>query len=628
MSYLVLARKWRPKMFKELVGQEILSQTLRNAVTYNRVAQAFLFCGSRGTGKTSCARILAKALACQNPTEGEPCGVCKNCQIIEQGGSADIIEIDAASNRGIENIRKIREDLAYLPIQNKFKVFIIDEAHMLTVESFNALLKSLEEPPAHVKFILATTEPQKIPQTIQSRCQRYEFHNIDTEKIATHLVYIAQQEGMEISNSNLKKIAKNAAGAMREALTSLDMLLAFCGKQIKDEDLSQILEMTESKDLEELLSAIIEQDITAALIFFKNLCNKGIPLQIILSDFLLLVHKISLLKSCPQSNTNEPIQSDTLQKKLELTPLSKLQQYFQILLEVEQQGKTSQFPMLCIEMGIIKMCSVESLARVQDILHQLEKNTINYEPIQSQNFSREVQKAVKTSTVTEQTASVSEPAAEQTVSVSEPTAEQTVSVSEPTTEPTAEQTVSVSEPTTELTPESMPASNFMPDATVQQINKKIEPTNPADWQNQNPQTTKMTAPIKNLNFENYKKFVAELKNQYPSSYKIKQLQQLQLQKIIDKKLILASDESLSFWTNEYQIELENYLERFFGEKIEVSLLLNEPEEKIEPEKIEPEKTEPEKIEPEKIEPEKTETEKTEKLSEDIVVRTAQEIFKA
>ena len=148
MSYLVLARKWRPKTFKELVGQEVLSQTLKNAVIQNRVAQAFLFCGGRGTGKTSCARILAKTLACQNPLEGEPCGVCEKCQVIEQGRSADIIEIDAASNRGIENIRKIREDLAYLPIQNKFKVFIIDEAHMLTIESFNALLKTDRRYPA------------------------------------------------------------------------------------------------------------------------------------------------------------------------------------------------------------------------------------------------------------------------------------------------------------------------------------------------------------------------------------------------------------------------------------------------------------------------------------------------
>ena len=432
MSYLVLARKWRPKTFKELVGQEVLSQTLKNAVIQNRVAQAFLFCGGRGTGKTSCARILAKTLACQNPLEGEPCGVCEKCQVIEQGRSADIIEIDAASNRGIENIRKIREDLAYLPIQNKFKVFIIDEAHMLTIESFNALLKSLEEPPAHVKFILATTEPQKIPKTIQSRCQRYEFHNIDAEKIAMHLVYIAQQEGMEISNSNLKKIAKNSGGAMREALTSLDMLLAFCGKQIKDEDLSQILEMTESKDLEELLSAIIKQDTTAALVLFKNLCGKGNSLQIILSDFLLLVHKISLFKSCPQSNIKEPLQSVALQENLIHTSLSKLQQYFQILLEVEQQGRVSQFPMLCVEMGIIKMCSVESLVRVQDILHQLEKEQpqkeqVNVAPIQSQNFSSGEQKSMETNTVTEQNttesnSSVLEPPAEK---ITEPPAEKT-----------------------------------------------------------------------------------------------------------------------------------------------------------------------------------------------------------
>ena len=601
MSYLVLARKWRPKKFKELVGQEVLSQTLKNAVIQNRVAQAFLFCGGRGTGKTSCARILAKTLACQNPLEGEPCGVCEKCQVIEQGRSADIIEIDAASNRGIENIRKIREDLAYLPIQNKFKVFIIDEAHMLTIESFNALLKSLEEPPAHVKFILATTEPQKIPQTIQSRCQRYEFHNIDAEKITTHLVYIAQQEGMEISNSNLKKIAKNSGGAMREALTSLDMLLAFCGKQIKDEDLSQILEMTESKDLEELLSAIIKQETTAALVLFKNLCGKGIALQIILSDFLMLVHKISLLKSCPQSNIDEPLHSDRLQKNLVHTPLSKLQQYFQILLEIEQQQKTSQFPLLCAEMGIIKMCSVESLARVQDILHQLEKEQISVTSTQSQNFSSGEQKSIETNTVTEQN-----------------TTESTSSVSEASVETPSEKIV-------ETPAEPMIDSTFRSDATVQQTNKQTESTTPEDWKNQNPpnhnlqeepnsqnnhnqQSTTETTPIKDLNFENYERFVTDLKNKYPNSIKIKQLEQLKFQKFMDKKITLDSNEPLSFWTNEYKMELENYLMQFFGEKIEASLLTNDLENHEAIDKI------------------KT-TEEREDLSEDVAIRTAQKVFK-
>ena len=455
---------------------------------------------------------------------------------------------------------------------------------MLTIESFNALLKSLEEPPAHVKFILATTEPQKIPKTIQSRCQRYEFHNIDAEKITMHLVYIAQQEGMEISNSNLKKIAKNSGGAMREALTSLDMLLAFCGKQIKDEDLSQILKMTESKDLEELLSTIIKQDTTAALVFFKNICGKGIALQIILSDFLMLVHKISLLKSCPQSNIDEPLHSDTLQKNLVHTPLSKLQQYFQILLEVEQQQKTSQFPLLCVEMGIIKMCSVESLARVQDILHQLEKEQISVTPTQSQSFSSEEPKSIDSV-------------------IEQDTTEQNTAEQDTTEQNTAEQIISVSETPAEKiveTPaEPMIDSNFRSDATVQQTNKQTESTTPEDWKNQNPpnhnlqeesnsqnnhnqQSTTETTPIKDLNFENYEKFVTDLKTKYPTSIKIEQLKQLNFQKFMGKKITLDSNETLSFWTDEYKMELENYLMQFFGEKIEVSLLKTKSTEKIEP----------------------------------------------
>ena len=535
MSYLVLARKWRPKLFQELIGQEILSQTLKNAVIQNRVAQAFLFCGSRGTGKTSCARILAKALACQNPVEGEPCGVCKNCQVINQGNSADIVEIDAASNRGIENIRRIRENLAYLPIQNKFKVYIIDEAHMLTLESFNALLKSLEEPPAHVKFILATTEPKKIPQTIQSRCQRYDFHNITTDKIKTHLSHITQQEEMDISDMNLEKIAKNAGGAMRDALTSLDMLLAFCGKQIKDENLSQILEITENKDLEELLVAIIKQNTTDALMLFKNLCNKGTSLQIILSDFLILVHKISLLKSCPQSNIKEPLQSVALQENLIHTSLSKLQQYFQILLEVEQQGRVSQFPMLCVEMGIIKMCSVESLVRVQDILHQLEKEQAEKGQVEKGQVEKE--QAQKEQAEKEQISN--EAVQNQYISSEkrEPTDIDIVVDKDAGKENIAEQNiaekpVSVSEPI--------------------QGNQKL-------------QTGPETTPIKDLNFENYERFVTDLKTKYPTSVKIEQLEQLKFQKFMGKKLILTSNESLFFWTDGYKVELENYLTQLFSD---------------------------------------------------------------
>ena len=372
MSFLGLARKYRPSKFSELIGQELIAQTLKNSVIQNKVAQALLFSGGRGTGKTSCARIVAKALSCTNLQQGEPCGNCENCQEISKNHSIDTIEIDAASNRGIDNIRQLRDNLAYLPIKSKFKVYIIDEAHMLTTESFNALLKSLEEPPPHVKFILATTNPQKILQTIHSRCQRYDFHNITPNKITEHLKRVAVAEEVTINDSSLAKLAEHAQGAMRDALTHLDLAISFCGKQIKDEDLHRVLEQSNSSDLEELLNEIVTKKTEQALIIFRKVIETGTPLQILLNQLLNLVHKISIQKSCPQ------LASKQLPSKILLADISfsKLQQYFQILLEIEQQIKTSQFSFLCVEMGIIKLCSVDSLENIQNTFAYLEQQSI------------------------------------------------------------------------------------------------------------------------------------------------------------------------------------------------------------------------------------------------------------
>lgn len=222
MSYLVLARKLRPMRFGDLVGQAHISKTLINAIRSDRVAHAFLFTGPRGTGKTSCARILTKALNCLSPIENEPCNACESCLEINQGIATDIIEIDAASNRGIEHIRELRENVKFSPAKCQFKTYIIDEVHMLTTESFNALLKTLEEPPAHVKFILATTDHHKIPTTVMSRCQRYDFSNIAMDDMLTYLKSVVAQEGISISDAGLNIIAKSATGGMRDALTALD----------------------------------------------------------------------------------------------------------------------------------------------------------------------------------------------------------------------------------------------------------------------------------------------------------------------------------------------------------------------------------------------------------------------
>jgi DNA polymerase-3 subunit gamma/tau len=236
MSYKVLALKYRPQTFEDVVGQKPITQALQNAIATKRVAHAYLFAGSRGVGKTSVARILAKALNCQEGPTPHPCGHCSFCQEIKDGISVDVLEIDGASNRGINEIRELRENVKYLPSKNKYKIYIIDEVHMLTTEAFNALLKTLEEPPPHVIFVFATTEPHKIPLTILSRCQRYDFKRIPSSSILDQLKKIASEEGMEVSDPGLHLIARQAQGSMRDAQSLLDQVFSFSGPKISEEE--------------------------------------------------------------------------------------------------------------------------------------------------------------------------------------------------------------------------------------------------------------------------------------------------------------------------------------------------------------------------------------------------------
>src|SRR5438132_7875460 len=267
MSYTVLARRYRSGNFDELIGQEHIAQTLKKAIDSKRIAHAYLFCGTRGVGKTSMARILAKALNCHKadgPTT-QPCGKCASCVAIARGDDIDVIEIDAASNTGVDNVRELIENSQYRPARSRFKIYIIDEAHMLSKAAFNALLKTLEEPPEHVKFILATTEPEKLLPTILSRCQRYDFRNIPTREIADHLKSICKQEKIKVDDDALLLVAKAGAGSMRDALSLLDRLLSVGEKELTVEMIEQMLGLPKSQLIFDLAAAIRSGDAKGAL---------------------------------------------------------------------------------------------------------------------------------------------------------------------------------------------------------------------------------------------------------------------------------------------------------------------------------------------------------------------------
>ncbi|SVB53053.1 uncharacterized protein METZ01_LOCUS205907, partial [marine metagenome] len=335
MSYVVLARKLRPACFGDLIGQETAAQTLRNAVISDRVAHAFLFAGSRGVGKTSAARILTRALNCLNPDNGDPCNTCENCHEINQNASPDVYEIDAASNRGIENIRELRENVNYVPARCRYKVYIIDEAHMLTLESFNALLKTLEEPPSHVKFIFATTDPYKIPPTIISRCQRYDFLRIPIKKMADFLETVVAKENLEITRQALEMIARNSVGGMRDALTSIDQILSFTDTSATDQKVAQILGILDRESRFAFIEAILKKNAAEALQFFQKLQEHGHDVHDILSDLLQTVKTVSIVQTLGKNTALfQELSYDDLEAFESLGKLAgtdELQQIFHVL---------------------------------------------------------------------------------------------------------------------------------------------------------------------------------------------------------------------------------------------------------------------------------------------------------
>ena len=377
MDYLVLARRLRPARFSDLVGQDTVVRILRNAIRTDRVAHAFLFAGSRGVGKTSAARILAKVWNCLDPQDAEPCNACDNCLEIAQNASPDVYEIDAASNRGIDNIRELRENLKFAPAKCRYKTYIVDEVHMLTIESFNALLKTLEEPPAHVKFILATTNPHKIPETILSRCQRCDFSRIPLGTMTDYLVQVTEREGIAISRWALEAIARNAAGGMRDALTALDQVVAFCGNEVDDEQVHPILGMMDNRAVLGLLEAVLERKLEAALAAFSAITDHGHDLQVLLEALLREVKDLTLFAALggddPYFQDHPPDTLSFFKERAEGLNLDEAQQLFYLFLELEGQLKRSQFAAACFEMALVKACQVQSLVGVPDLLSQARR---------------------------------------------------------------------------------------------------------------------------------------------------------------------------------------------------------------------------------------------------------------
>ncbi|HWP47116.1 MAG TPA: DNA polymerase III subunit gamma/tau [Candidatus Limnocylindrales bacterium] len=378
MSYEVIARKWRPQQFDEVIGQSHVTQTLKNAISGGRIAHAFLFSGTRGVGKTTTARILAKALNCQKEEKPTPvpCDNCEACLEIKQGISVDVLEIDGASNRGIDEIRELRESVKYAPAKFRYKVYIIDEVHMLTREAFNALLKTLEEPPKHVVFILATTDVHKIPVTILSRCQRFDFRRVSLKELTASLKHIAESESVQIDDQSLVYIAKAAEGSMRDAQSLLDQIISYSGTQVHQEDVRALLGVIGQETLRLFAEVILSKKTREIFQLVEDLTLRGYDLGQFCKELIEYFRNLIVVKLIPDPHTFiEDISLDLqkLQEQAQKVSLQELQQIFKFLLETESELKRTSYPRFVLEMALIRAGQLASLQPVESLLEKIQQ---------------------------------------------------------------------------------------------------------------------------------------------------------------------------------------------------------------------------------------------------------------
>ena len=364
MSYQALYRKWRPVTFEDVKGQDHIVTTLKNQIKLDRVGHAYLFCGTRGTGKTTVAKIFAKAVNCENPVDGSPCGECPTCKAIAAGVSMNVVEIDAASNNGVDNIREIRDEVMYSPTEGKKKVYIIDEVHMLSIGAFNALLKTLEEPPEYVIFILATTEASKIPITILSRCQRYDFHRISIDTIAGRLSQLMEYENIRVEDKALRYVAKAADGSMRDALSLIDQCVAFHlgQEELTYENVLDVLGAVDTTVFADTLKAVVLGDVSACLHIVEDVVMQGRDLSQFTSDFVWYLRNLLLVASTKDISSLEDVidvSADNLKQLAEdakLADTETLMRYIRVMSDLSNELKLATQKRIKLEVSLIKLC--------------------------------------------------------------------------------------------------------------------------------------------------------------------------------------------------------------------------------------------------------------------------------
>lgn len=375
MGYTALYRKFRPTEFKDVKGQDAVVTTLKNQIKTGRIGHAYLFCGTRGTGKTTVAKIFAKAVNCEHPVDGSPCEECEMCKTISAGTSMNVIEIDAASNNGVDNIREIREEVAYRPTEGKYKVYIIDEVHMLSIGAFNALLKTLEEPPEYVIFILATTEVHKIPVTILSRCQRYDFKRISIDTICERLHELIEKEGLDVEDRAVRYIAKMADGAMRDALSLLDQCVAFyINQRLTYDHVLEVLGAVDTEVFSRLLRQLLKRDVKQVIETVDELIMQGRELSQLAADFTWYLRNLLLIKSSEDMEDVLDVSTENLAQlkdEAQMVETDELLRYIRVFSELTNQLKYATQKRVLLEVAFIKLCKPQMEAQTDTLLSRL-----------------------------------------------------------------------------------------------------------------------------------------------------------------------------------------------------------------------------------------------------------------
>jgi DNA polymerase III subunit gamma/tau len=391
MPYQVIARKYRPQTFDDVVGQKQVTETLKNAILHDRVAHGYIFSGARGVGKTTTARILAKALNCAQGPTITPDGTCDACQAITAGNSVDVLEIDAASNRGIDEIRELRESVRYLPAHDRYKIFIIDEAHMLTTEAFNALLKTLEEPPPRSLFILATTEAHKLPTTIQSRCQHFAFRLLDYSEVVKRLEEICRAEGVKADEGSLAVIAEAAGGSLRDALSLLDQVIAGCGDELQEAGVRRLLGVVSGQFLKEVLEAVLAQDSAAVLDLMQRLAEEGHEPAAFLTELTRFIRHLMIARSCGAESPLLEVPPDARPVLGQLSQALGEEdwlRFFQVLLRAQNEMRYSLEPRFHLELALLKLVQARKLTSLEGLLGELRNLRQEAPAAATTSFSR------------------------------------------------------------------------------------------------------------------------------------------------------------------------------------------------------------------------------------------------